>query len=69
MADVEFVPDHQGLAQLLRGAEVHGLIMDRARGGAQFAASIAPRRTGEYAGGSTPKTAGSAHHGVTGQSG
>ncbi|WP_394360731.1 hypothetical protein [Amycolatopsis sp. SB7-3] len=51
MADVEFVPDHRGLAQLLRGAEVHGLIMDRARGGAQFAETIAPRRTGEYAAG------------------
>jgi hypothetical protein len=51
MADVEFVPDHPGLAQLLPGAEVHGLIMDRARAGAQFADSIAPRRTGEYAAG------------------
>ncbi|MEU3624850.1 hypothetical protein BS329_18050 [Amycolatopsis coloradensis] len=51
MADIEFVPDHRGLAQLLRGTEVHGLIMDRARGGAQFAETIAPRRTGEYAAG------------------
>ncbi|MGW5741580.1 hypothetical protein [Amycolatopsis sp. NPDC003861] len=51
MADIEFVPDHQGLAQLLRGAEVHDLVMDRARDGAQFAQTIAPRRTGEYAAG------------------
>ncbi|MFD6068617.1 MULTISPECIES: hypothetical protein [Amycolatopsis] len=49
MTDVEFVPDHRGLAHLLRGAEMHDLIMDRARGGAQFAEAIAPRRTGEYA--------------------
>jgi hypothetical protein len=51
MADVEFVPDHRGLGQLLRGAEVHDLVMDRARAGAQFAQTIAPRRTGEYAAG------------------
>jgi hypothetical protein len=51
MVDVEFVPDHRGLAQMLRGAEVHDLVMDRARAGAQFAESIAPRRTGEYAAG------------------
>ncbi|MBB5154959.1 hypothetical protein [Saccharopolyspora phatthalungensis] len=49
MANVEFRLDHQGLAALLRGPEVHDLIMDRARGGAQFAQRIAPRRTGEYA--------------------
>lgn len=51
MKDVEFVPDHRGLAELLRGPEVYDLVMDRARGGAQFAQSIAPRRTGEYAAG------------------
>ncbi|AXB41297.1 MULTISPECIES: hypothetical protein [Amycolatopsis] len=51
MADVEFVPDHKGLAALLRGPEVHDLIMDRARGGAEFAQRIAPRQTGEYAAG------------------
>lgn len=51
MTNVKFVPDHRGLAELLRGAEVHELVMDRARGGAQFAQTIAPRRTGEYAAG------------------
>ncbi|MFE0021909.1 hypothetical protein [Amycolatopsis sp. NPDC059021] len=51
MADVEFVPDHEGMAALLLGPEVHELVMGRARGGAQFAQGIAPHRTGEYAAG------------------
>lgn len=49
MADVRFIPDHEGLAALLRGPEVHQLVMDKARGGAAYAQSIAPVRTGEYA--------------------
>lgn len=46
---VQFVPDEAGLAAILRSAAVHELVMDRARGGAAFAARIAPRRTGQYA--------------------
>lgn len=48
MAKVEFTPDHAGLGELLRGPEMHSMIMDRARGGAQFAQRIAPVRSGEY---------------------
>ncbi|SFO82442.1 hypothetical protein SAMN05421810_10179 [Amycolatopsis arida] len=51
MADVEFVLDHRGLAALLRGREMHDLIMNRARGGAEFAQRIAPRRSGQYVAG------------------
>lgn len=51
MANVEFHPDHEGLAALLHGLEVHGLVLDHARGAAQFAQHIAPRKTGEYAAG------------------
>ncbi|PKW15929.1 hypothetical protein [Saccharopolyspora spinosa] len=51
MSTVEVVLNHQGLGELLRGLETHELVMDRARGGAQFAQSIAPHRSGEYAAG------------------
>lgn len=46
---VRFVLDPEGIAALLRSPEMHEFVMSRARGGAQFAARIAPRRTGEYA--------------------
>lgn len=51
MANVQFTPDHEGMAALLRGPEMHQLIMDLTRGGAAFAQHIAPVRTGEYAAG------------------
>lgn len=46
---VRFVPDHAGMAAILRSDEVRELVLDRARAGAEFAQHIAPRRTGEYA--------------------
>jgi hypothetical protein len=49
MPNIEFIPDRAGLGALLRGPEIHELVMDRARGGAQYAARIAPVDTGEYA--------------------
>lgn len=51
MSTVEFTLDHEGIAELLRGPEMHQMVMDRARGGAAFAAHIAPVRSGEYAAG------------------
>lgn len=51
MTDVEFVLNHQGMGELLRGPEIRQLVMDRARGGAEFAQRIAPHRSGDYAAG------------------
>ena len=46
---VHFELNSAGIAALLRSPEMHEFVMSRARGGAQFAGRIAPRRTGEYA--------------------
>jgi hypothetical protein len=48
MSRVEFVPDHAGIAHILRSADMHEMVMDRTRAAAEFARRIAPVDTGDY---------------------
>lgn len=42
MADVEYKPDHKGIAKLLVSPEMHKLVGDAARRGLPYAISISP---------------------------
>lgn len=42
MADVEYKPDHKGIAQLLVSPGMHRLVTERARAGMAYAISISP---------------------------
>lgn len=47
---MRYTPDRRGIARMLTSTEMHATMRDLGERTADFAASIAPRDTGEYAG-------------------